>query len=114
LRKGLESVEKVFEGLNGLDVSVFVEYDSTYRIVHVLDQDREGCPSVTNSIELLRPQIMRELGLDSEVESYRWWVYATDGMVSAFKWANWFHVPEDHPLLHGKFDVVMKKRREAV
>lgn len=103
-------LEEVYTGLNGLELWAATAYDPQNNVVHVLDVGRKGAPSVTNSIELIQPQIMERLGLGDGVSGYKWLLYGTDGIISAFDWGRFEYVPTNHPLVRQDFARRMKGR----
>jgi hypothetical protein len=62
-----------------------VHYDDDNKIVHVLDDYKSGNTSITNGIDVIQESILSSLGVSKKITDVRWFLYATDCVVSEFK-----------------------------
>jgi hypothetical protein len=86
-----------------------VHYDDDTKIVHVLDDYKSGNTSVTNAIDIIQESILANLKVAEDVGDVRWFLYATDWVISDFKNGNFNFVNEKDVLVNPTLLNLMKK-----
>lgn len=102
-------MSEMYVGLNRLPVYVRTFYDHKREIMHVLDLNNPESPSVTNSIERLREQIMARHRIWRGLDTVGWFLYGTDGIISEFKGGQFFFVDPDDERVHQEFKQAMAR-----
>lgn len=103
------------------NTALSIQVDDRQSLIHVLDLNEEERRTLTNAIDgIFQTAIIRKVAesIGAHPKSlfhlidYQWFLYHTDGFVSAWSMLHQFqHIPLDVPLLHPAFVQAMKERR---
>ena len=89
------------------DVHCLIYVDVKQGTIHVLDVNNEGTTSVTNGIEQIQEQIIKQHNLSGSVADWKWFLYGTDGVASVYEHGEFHVAPTD--LLNEKYALMMEK-----
>jgi hypothetical protein len=87
---------------------VHLRIDTFKKHIHLLDLDLPERVSLTNSIEAIQADL--DLFQQEEIDSYRWFLYGTDGIISEYKNDHFEYVRFSEELVNEDWVPIMQKR----